>query len=457
MTNHRLRAAAALVVVAGLFAAACGDDKGGSSASTTTGSGGSGSSASSTSAAAKDPLKDLGIDVKKDCPSDYKPTQGVSDAEILIGQSVPKTGPAASFQLLTTGMKAYFDYANTELGGVNGKKLKLVDLDDAYDPDKTVKNVNDLLNQGVFAFSGILGTPNNVAVRETLNSKCVPQLFPSTGSPEWGRVEEFPWTVYGAVVPYNVEARIWADYLKKTFPNGANIAVLQINNDFGKDYATWLNKYIAGTNLKIVKTEQHDPTNPDVTNQMTSLASTKADVAIAMTTGNACTSFMKNVGASGWKPAQIISGTCKSSVYFAPAGDGATNALVVAAGKEITYPEYDGNADIVKARELLTKYAPGAPIAVSLVPTGWLYGEILRDVLVRASKLDGGLTRPNVVVAARQTNLTSPLLYDGVKLKLDGTKDPYLIEAGRVEKWNGKAFEKVTDLYNYEGETKAKP
>ena len=188
MKRHRYLPILATVVVASMIAGACGgDDKQGSTAttvapgSTTTGS--SATSATTTTAKA-DPLAAIGIDLKKDCPTDYKPAQGVSDTEILIGQSVPKSGPQAAFGLLTTGMQAYFDYANAELNGVNGKKLKLVALDDAYDPEKTVKNVNDLISQGVFATSGILGTAQNLAVRETLNDKCIPQLFPSTGSPD---------------------------------------------------------------------------------------------------------------------------------------------------------------------------------------------------------------------------------------------------------------------------------
>ncbi len=466
--NRTIRFAAGLAML-GLLAVACGDDKGTSaagtsgttgSASSTAGTGGSATGATTpatTTTVAADPLAALGVDIKKDCPSDYKPDQGVSATEILIGQSVPKTGASATFSLLTTGMQAYFDYANAELNGVNGKKLKLIALDDGYEPEKTVKNVNDLISQGVFVTSGILGTPNNLAVRETLNDKCIPQLFPSTGSPDWGDVDNYPWTVSGAVIPYNVEAKIWVEQLKKQFPNGANVVALEISNSFGTDYETWFKKYIDGTNIKLTKIEKHDPTNPDVTNQITTLAATKADVLIDMTTGSACTSAMKAVGASGWKPVQIISGTCKTSIYFAGAGDGAKDALIVAVNKEITYPEYDNDPDIKLWREQLAKYAKDAPVSISLVPTGWIYGETLRDVLLRADKMPGGLTRPNVLLAARSTDYKSVYYYPGAQLKLSGKTDAFLLEAGRVEKWTGTAFEKVSDLYNFEGTTKAKP
>ena len=468
--KKRIRIAAAITAL-GLVAAACGDDGGDNAespattaaAAATGASSSTGASAataatgSSTTAAAATGLAALGVDLKKDCPSDYKQDQGISATEILVGQSVPKTGPSAAFSLLTTGMQAYFDYANAELNGVNGKKLKLVSLDDAYEPEKTVKNVNDLISQGVFVTSGILGTANNIAVRDVLNDKCIPHLYPATGAAEWGDVEAYPWTVAGAVLPYPVEAKMWADYLKKTYPNGANVVALQMNNSFGTDYETWFKKYIDGSNIKLTKIEKHDPASADVTNQITTLAATKADVVIAMTTSSACTSAMKAVGASGWKPLQIISATCKSSLFFAAAGDGAKEAVVASNAKEITYPEFDADAGVVKMRELLTKYAKDAPQAVSLVPNGWTYGEVLRDTLLRAEKLPGGLTRPNVLQAARQTDFKSPYYYDGVQAKLSGKTDAFMLEAGRLEKWSGTAFVKVTDLYNYEGTTKFKP
>jgi ABC-type branched-subunit amino acid transport system substrate-binding protein len=457
MNLPKARIGVGVLALLGLLAAGCGDSGNsagngdGSSPSTTTGPG-----ATTSSAASTDPLKAIGIDLK-DCGSNYKPTEGITASEIVIGQSIPKSGPSQAFSLLSTGMKAYFDYANAELGGVNGRKLKLVDLDDGYEPAKTAQNVQQLIGQGTFAFSGILGTPNNLAVRDVLNDSCIPQLFPSTGAPDWGEVQDYPWTVGGAVIPYNDEARMWADYLKKSFPNGAKVVALEMDNEFGKDYEDWFRNYIAGSNIQLVKVEKHDPLAADVNNQMTTLAATKADVAIAMTTSSFCTRFMKALENNDWKPVQIISGTCKSSIFFAGGGGGAVGALVVGASKEIADPAYANDPDAQRITGLIKKYAPDAPIAISLVPLGWLYGDVLRDVLVRADKLPGGLTRPNVIVAARQTNMTSPLLYDGVQLKLDGVKDAYLVEAGRFDKWNGTTFEKVTDLYQYEGTTKPKP
>jgi ABC-type branched-subunit amino acid transport system substrate-binding protein len=450
-----LRSVAAAVALLGLVATACGDDDDSSEPTATTAapSGGGDTTTTTTDNGEEDPLAALGIDLD-DCGGSYDPTEGVTDTEIKIGQSVPKSGPASTFALLTQGMRGYFEYANAELDGVNGRKLTLIDLDDGYEPARTAQNVDELLNEGVFATSGILGTPQNLAVRDTLNDECVPQLFPSTGAPEWGEAEEYPWTVGGGVIPYNVEARIWAEYLQEQYPDGAKVVALQMDNEFGKAYEDWLRHYLEGTNIELTQIEKHDPLAADIRNQMTTLASSNADVAIAMTTSTYCTQFMKSFDGSAWQPRRLISGTCKTGILFAGGGGGAIDSEIVAISKEITDSSYDSDPEAVKVRDALAKYAPGAPASVSLVPIGWLYGEILRDVLLRADEMEGGLTRPNVIVAARQTDFTSPLLYDGVKLKMDGLKDTYLVESGRMEKWNGTTFEKLTDLYDFEGETR---
>lgn len=440
-----------MLAVLGMVAAACGDDDDAAPSTTAPPENGT-ETTTEPPDGEDDPAAAIGLDLDA-CPSNYDRTEGVTDTEILVGQSVPKTGPSAAFELLTTGMRGYFEYANAELDGVNGRQIRLIDLDDGYEPARTAQNIDQLLNEGVFVTAGILGTPQNLAVRDTLNDECVPHLFPSTGAPEWGDAENYPWTVGGTVIPYNVETRAWADYLKETFPDGAEVVALQMDNEFGEAYEEWLRHYLEGSNIELTTIEKHDPLAPDITNQMTTLAATNADVAIAMTTSSFCTQFMKAFENSNWQPTRLISGTCKTGILFAGAGEGATGSLILAASKEITDGTYDNDPEVQKIRDALATYAPGAPANVSLVSIGWSFGELLRDVLLRAEDMEGGLTRPNVIIAARQTDLQSVLFYDGIRAKADGLDDTYLVEAGRIEKWNGTTFEKVTDIYDYEGET----
>jgi branched-chain amino acid transport system substrate-binding protein len=328
-----------------------------------------------------------------------------------------------------------------------------------YDPTRTSKNVDDLIDKdGVFVVAGITGTPQTLAVWDKLNDVCVPNLFPSTGAPDWGDVEKHPWTVGGAVVPYNLEARMWVDSIKQRFPNGASVGLLVADNVLGATYTYWFKKFIDGTNIKILDLEQHDPAAPTVTDQMTALGNSKADVAIGMTTATYCTQFLKGIGDNAtWRPAlKLVSGTCRSNAVIQPAGAAATDALFLSATKDLSDPALAQDSDVVKIRQLAAKYGvPAANLGDSSIAAGWIDGEVLRDVLLRADAKPGGLTRPNVVVAARETNLKSGLTLPGVQLKLDGKKDTYMIESARYDRWNGTTFEKATEVdTSHEGQMK---
>ena len=83
---------------------------------------------------------------------------------------------------------------------------------------------------------------------------------------------------------------------------------------------------------------------------MTTLGNSKADVAIAMTTTTYCTQFLKAIGDNpNWKPAvKLVSGTCRSSLFIAPAGPGATDSLYAAAAKDLGDPALAADPDVVK-------------------------------------------------------------------------------------------------------------
>ena len=144
-------------------------------------------------------------------------------------------GPAAAaFAPVAAGFQAYIDYANeNEL--VPGYELALTIGDDQYDPAMTPNVVNGALDAGAHLFSGIIGTPNNEAVRDLLNEECIPQLQALTGSPAWGEVADYPWTT-GALMPYDLETEMYVADIVKEFPDGATAAVFYTNNDFGAIY-----------------------------------------------------------------------------------------------------------------------------------------------------------------------------------------------------------------------------
>src|SRR5271165_7244007 len=161
-------------------------------------------------------------------------TPGVTDAEIKIGQTMPYSGPASAYGVIGRTETAYFKLIN-EQGGVNGRKINLISLDDGYSPSKTVEQVRRLVEDEKVAFLfNTLGTAPNLAIRQYLNDNKVPQLFVATGANMFADPERYPWTI-GYNPSYETEARIYGKHILATKPDG-KIAVLFQNDGFGRDY-----------------------------------------------------------------------------------------------------------------------------------------------------------------------------------------------------------------------------
>ena len=183
---------------------------------------------------------------------------GVTASEIKIGQTMPYSGPASAYATIGKTETAYFKMVN-EQGGINGRKITLISVDDGYNPSKTVEQIRDLVeNQHVAFLFNTLGTPQNTAIHKYLNDAKIPQLFVATGADKWGDYEHFPWTM-GWQPSYQVEARIYAKYLLKNKPD-AKIALLYQNDDFGKDYLTGLKQGLGDKADKMLIADSRAPT-----------------------------------------------------------------------------------------------------------------------------------------------------------------------------------------------------
>lgn len=391
------------------------------------------------------------LDLDK-CPADWNPTAGVTDDEIKLGVSGPQSGPLAVLQFLALGTQAYFDYANAELGGVDGRQITLISKDDGYEPSRTVTNVTELVeNDGVFALVGDVGTPNNLAVWDDLNADCIPHLFVTTGAPQWGDVAGHPWTV-GGLLAYPAEAAMWAHYLEQQFPDGASVAVLAFNNDLGRAYEDGFSAAIEGTNIEIVETQRHDQTAPNLNNEVTTLAASGADALLVMTTGDFCPQTLRAVAESSWEPVTLMSATCAApQVTFnpiSPAGDG---TLLTSTVKLVTADTQD--PDVQFFLDKMAIYAPDVPPTIGVVTQGWLTGEAMYTAMVAAAGMEGGLTRSNVLLATRSLDYAPALLLDGIRMHLDGAVDPFLVESAQLQAWNDatKIYDNVGDLVDFEG------
>jgi ABC-type branched-subunit amino acid transport system substrate-binding protein len=230
---------------------------------------------------------------------------GASDTEIKIGQTVPFSGPASAYAGIGKTQAAYFRMIN-EQGGINGRKINLIQYDDAYSPPKAVEQVRKLVesDEVLFTFQ-IIGTPSNAAVQKYLNAKKVPQLLAATGASKFTDPKNFPWTM-GFNPNYQSEGRIYAKYILQNHPN-AKIGILYQNDDLGRDYVTGLKEGLGSKAASMIVAEaSYELTDPTIDSQVVKLKAAGADLLYDASTPKFAAQAIKKVADLGWKPVHIL-------------------------------------------------------------------------------------------------------------------------------------------------------
>jgi branched-chain amino acid transport system substrate-binding protein len=299
----------ALVLALALIVVACGDRRDDSDDSAS--SGGGGGTAGEGAGA---------IDASN-CPDTG--TAGIEGDTIKLVSSFPQSGLTAAFAEISKGYKAYFSMVNEEQGGVevNGKKYKIEieDKDDEYNPARTASNIDELVGTDgdkAFAVFNVVGTANNIAIRDVLGDLCVPNVFAATGSPAWGNAE-YPWLIGSTLASYSLEGKVFADFLKEENPD-ATVAMLIQDDDFGQAYQQGFEDAIEGTDITVAKVESYPTGANEVSAQMTSLAASNADAFFDGATLLACPNALERANAEGWTPITWVSGTCISKTRPTP-------------------------------------------------------------------------------------------------------------------------------------------
>ena len=234
--------------------------------------------------------------------AEQKYPPGVSDTEIKIGQTLPYSGPASSFATIGRTQSAYYRMVN-EQGGVGGRNITFISLDDGYSPPKTVEQTRRLVEQeGVLGIFGSLGTPTNAAVQRYLNEQKVPQLFLFTGTSRFRDPEHFPWTM-GGDLSFVSETRVFARFIEKEAPE-AKIAVLYQNDDYGKDHLNTLKAALDSDKsaAKIVAEAAYEATDPTVDSQIVVLKGSGANTLLDVALPKFAAQAIRKVYDIGWKP-----------------------------------------------------------------------------------------------------------------------------------------------------------
>lgn len=360
---------------------------------------------------------------------------GASDKEIKLGQTMPYSGPASAYGTIGKLHQAYFKMLNDQ-GGINGRKVNLISLDDGYSPPKTVEQVRKLVEQEeVMALFQTLGTPSNSAIHKYVNTKKVPHLFLATGATKWSDPKNFPWTL-GFNLSYQAEGQIYARYLLKTKPN-AKIAILYQNDDFGKDVLKGVEDGLGAAGAKLVVARaSYEVSDPTVDSQILTLQGSGADTFINITTPKFAAQAIRKAWDSGWKPLHIVNnvGASTGSVLV-PAGlDKSVGLLTLQYYKDPNDPQWKDDPAMLEWRAFMGRhYREGDPKDATN-----LYAYLTAQTMVHVLKGCGNeLTRENLMKQATNIkNLKLPLLLTG--MSLNTTPDDYfLVKQGQLGRFTG--------------------
>ncbi|WP_395714419.1 ABC transporter substrate-binding protein [Reyranella sp.] len=376
-----------------------------------------------------------------------KYSDGATDTEIKIGHCGPYSGPASSYGAIGKTIEAYWKSVN-EAGGINGRKVKFITLDDGYSPPKTVEVVRQLVEQEkVLALFQTLGTPTNTAIHKYMNQKKVPMLFVATGASKWGKPKEFPWTM-GFQPDYHTEAVIYGKHIVANVKD-AKIAVLMQNDDYGRDYFDGFKEGLGKEAGRIVKTVTYEATDPTVDSQIIQLKDSGANVFFNISAPKASAQAIRKAADIGWKPVHYLNNVSVSvAAVMKPAGfDNAQGIITASYMKDATDKQWDGDEEMRAWRAWMGKYMPSANQADANHIYGYAVSFLMHQTL---KKCGDDLTRENVMKqAASHQKLRVPLLLPGIFVNTSPT-DFYPIQAVQLQRFKGESWELFGDIMHAE-------
>ncbi len=361
---------------------------------------------------------------------------GVTDTEIRIGQTVPFSGPASSFAIVARIETAYLQMINSK-GGVNGRKIELIQLDDAYSPPRAVEQTRKLVDSDeVLAVAGTVGTPSNLAVAKYLNGAKVPQILAMSGSAALDNAQLYPWTT-PFYAPQVVEGRIAARYILETKPD-ARLAILYQNDEFGKGYLSAFKAELGSkAQSMIVKEESYDLSSPTIDSQIVSLKASGADAFFQATTPKFTAQAIRKAHEIGWKPLHVILATSSQpSTTLKSAGFDASTGIVTSIWRKLPgNPEWTDDPAMKDyfgfMKQWASKEDPEDPTAL----LGYIWAQMLVEVIGRCGD---DLSRENLMKQATTiTDLQMPMFLPGIKINVSSAiRTPW--RAAQIVSFNGR-------------------
>jgi ABC-type branched-subunit amino acid transport system substrate-binding protein len=362
-------------------------------------------------------------------------TPGVSDTQIKIGQTIAYSGPASSFATIGRTQAAYYRMIN-DAGGVNGRKIEFITLDDGYSPPKTVEQTRRLVEQDqVFGIFGSLGTPTNASVQRYLNERKVPQMFLFTGTSRFRDPQHYPWTM-GGDLSFVSETRGFAKFILKEKPD-AKIAVLYQNDDYGKDHLNTL-KAALGEKAKtmVIAEASYEVTDPTVDSQVVGLKASGADTLLDVALPKFAAQAIRKVAEVDWHPLHIVPYPASSiPLVMQPAGlDHSVGVVTAEFLKEPGDPVWQNDPEVRGYLDFMKNYNPGVD------PNDWsnVIAYYMASAVVEALKSCGPeLTRERLLDrVSRMEEVAVPMLIPGITLNTTPA-DYHAIKQMRLKRFDG--------------------
>jgi branched-chain amino acid transport system substrate-binding protein len=369
---------------------------------------------------------------------------GVTDSEIKIGQTMPYTGPAARFSAPGLAEIAYMKMINDQ-GGINGRKINLISVDDGYAPWRTGNETRKLIEVEQVAFIfGSIGTATQLSVAKYLNERKIPQLFIDSGAYRWGNYRDTPYTVGGVRPTYRLGARYYTQHILKQNPN-AKICILYENDDFGRDYTAGVRDVLGDKYAATVKEATYAFTDASIDRQIVELKATGCDALIAATLLQFAVQTIRKVHDLGWKPIFFMNNVSASvPTIIEPAGlESSVGLLSSAYSKDPVDPAFENDPAIKDWRAWMSKYLPGEDMRRPNLVNGYNYAATIVQVLKQAGS---DLSRENIMrQATNLRELQLPMLLPGIKVNTSPT-DYYPIQQLQLMRFDGKRWVRFGDL-----------
>jgi len=359
--------------------------------------------------------------------------------DLILGQTMPYSGPASALSAVGKVQARYFQMIN-ERGGINGRKIKLISLDDGYSPPKAVEQTRRLVESDeAVAIFGSMGTAQNAAVQKYLNGRKVPQLFVFAASDRFADPKTSPYTISGMTL-FSTEAAIYARLVSETIPR-ARVAVLYQNDDYGREYLRSFKAELARLDpqAEIAAAAPYEVTSPTVESQVVSLASTKANVFLNASTGKFTSQAIRKASELGWHAQQFLPiGSNFIATILRPAGlENAKGAISATPTKSVGDPEWAHDPAYLEWLAFMKKYYPEGDIEDQLNFTGWNVAVLMTNVLEACGN---DLTPQNIMKhATALKDMTLPGLIPGITVNT--TPDDYrLIKSLRPQRFDGERW-----------------